>query len=574
MPIKFMPTGMLDVQSEPLRLPSQMDGKTEISGAMVRCTNLDLIDAGKAVTRNGISRVSSNPVGLDASLILVISSDIYVFCSDQIYLNEVSINSSSAANNWRGVISKAFNATDDSIFCSDGGINQLRITGSTVAKWGISAPESAPLVTTAGSDGKTYQIRYTYCRFNGAVLECESNPSPVATSDNHEFNIGWVVPSDSQVTHVRIYRSLGDYIPTYLAGTEAIATLSVVVVVDDTALGALVEEDHDCPPAGMTILGPVYNNTLFMLVGEKLYWSKPNQPEYWPTDYWLQVSSKGFRLRAGAFYDNVLYVASKEDIYMIQGTGTSSFFSLPTGTNIGAISDMTFIAVKGHGIYHMASDGIYLFSQGTDTRLTGGIFDPIFNGDTVGSIPGMNWDLLGYSWMVVYRGQLWFGYGKVGGSMASTYYPANFLVLDLKTGRTKHYSYPVYFNNVTFQSVYDRLIVISSNGNVYMLEDYTRTEDDGVALDAASTVITWDIQTKDFGMMRKYFPRWSRYDVALLGDTTATATILVDGVVKQTHAITSSRNTRKRLIATCAGDRLSIRVTGTGPAEIISMEME
>jgi hypothetical protein len=301
-------------------------------------------------------------------------------------------------------------------------------------------------------------------------------------------------------------------------------------------------------------------------VGEKLYWSKPNQPEYWPSDYWIQVSSKGFRLRAGAFLDGTLYVASKEDIYEVQGTGASSFFAIPTGTNVGAISDLTFVPVKGHGIYHMASDGIYLFSQGRDVKFTGGVFDPIFAGTTVGSIPGMDWDLLGYSWMFVHKNQLWFGYGVSPGG-PTTYYPKNFLVFDLNNGKTKHYSFSRYFNHATYQSVYDRFIAVDSYGIVYNMDDDTSTSDDGTDID-------WQIQSKDFGNIRKYFPRWSKYDISIDGGGSATVSILLDDTVVQTHPIRTSRNTRKRLIATSTGDRLALRVAGSGPVEIMSLEVE
>ncbi len=48
-----------------------------------------------------------------------------------------------------------------------------------------------------------------------------------------------------------------------------------------------------------------------------VYYSLTGRPEYWPIDYYVEVSTKDYPLIAGTFLDTQLYVASKNDIYLI-----------------------------------------------------------------------------------------------------------------------------------------------------------------------------------------------------------------------------------------------------------------
>jgi hypothetical protein len=95
----------------------------------------------------------------------------------------------------------------------------------------------------------------------------------------------------------------------------------------------------------------------------------------------------------------------------------------------------------------------------------------------------------------------------------------------------------------------------------------TKTHDDG-------TAISYDLQSKEFVQFPKYFPRFARWDVNLNNGATATGEVLLEGVVKQSHPITTDRQTRKRHVASCTGQRLSVRVHGTGPVDIYAVEVE
>jgi len=89
------------------------------------------------------------------------------------------------------------------------------------------------------------------------------------------------------------------------------------------------------------------------------------------------------------------------------------------------------------------------------------------------------------------------------------------------------------------------------------------------------TTISWQLESKEFSdQLRKYFPRYARYDVDVKTGGSATGNIILNEAIKQTHTIASGRSTKARLITHCTGDRLQLRITGTGPVDIFSFEAE
>jgi len=230
----------------------------------------------------------------------------------------------------------------------------------------------------------------------------------------------------------------------------------------------------------------------------------------------------------------------------------------------GTVSPQCFLGVYGYGIFHLGNDGIYLRSGDKDENVTNAHFKPIFDGDSVGSVPGMDKDNIGNCWLVSFRGKLYFGYPETGST-----HPDNIIVSDLRTGKSVHYDYGgTAFPCVTVDEENDRLLAVDTSGYVWVLEDSTVTDDDG-------TAISWQIESKTFSdQLRKYFPRYARYDVNLGTDAAATGYILLNGTSQQSHSLSTSRRTKKRLVAGGNGDRLTLRITGTGPVSIYAAEAE
>ena len=142
--------------------------------------------------------------------------------------------------------------------------------------------------TNGNASTDKYQLKYTYCRKSGDLLLCESNPSPTAESTlENYFTVEWATPADTSITHVRVYRTLANFGDFYYADEFGIDATYGVVGTEDEDLGSLVETDHDRPPLGTVVAGPDFNGVCFMGFNNFLYYSKPKQPEYWPTEWFL-----------------------------------------------------------------------------------------------------------------------------------------------------------------------------------------------------------------------------------------------------------------------------------------------
>ena len=99
-----------------------------------------------------------------------------------------------------------------------------------------------------------------------------------------------------------------------------------------------------------------------------------------------------------------------------------------------------------------------------------------------------------------------------------------------------------------------------------VLEEARVTTDNG-------TDISWDWQTGEASdQVRMFFPRSAKYDVTVGG--TATAQVILDGSSIQSHTLTGSRNTTKRLVTGNNGHRLQSRIYGTGAVDIWAVELD
>lgn len=686
MAVRFIPTGNLDVNTDPSRLPSQILGDgVEVSGAMTRCTNLVLDRPGVAETRPGSSKVNTVAIDQTAPHLLVeMAGARLVFSGTKTFYNEQIVEIGLTNARWTAFKYNAFNVTTQGIFASNG-TERKRIEGSpqvtakydyaythlweanqvsgttyqygvtsgnyratyswepsssaddTVSlrramwiyeavrlwEWGIDAPASAPTLTMgitgylyahdwegefhattysaqfgttrntyqclydweqniAIADGYTYRrlflwegessfndnsrigIKYTYCRKSGTALECESNPSSAAYIEaNYGVPVTWAFPSDPQVTHVRIYRTLAGGTTFYYAGERKVDLLSTMVITQDTGLGSAVATDHDRILSGAGVVaGPTYNGYCFALKGNLLYFCKPNQPEYWPATYYVEVGPPQEPLKALQLYNGVPYVESEEEVYMIQGSSYDSFFPFAMKAKVGALAQIGTLAIAGYGIARVDVDGLYVFAAGDDKKISQAGFDPIFQGETKGSIPGMNRAKAANCWLLIYDNRLWLGFPA-----GTATYPNNVLVINLATLRPVHYQFSQEFGAVTVDVTNNRVLALDSTGYVRVLDDSSVTTDDG-------TSISWQVESKAYvDQLYKYFPRSAKYDVTLNTGATATGNILLSDAVVQTHALTESRKTRKRLIAGSNGDRLGIRLSGTGPVEIREVEV-
>lgn len=563
MSIFWKPSGQLDINTDPSSLPESSDGNNISSDALTRCKNLRTDRNGVVYLRDGSSKFNSSAIS--AINLLVEQSGYRYSLGADIYKDETLIKSGLSSNDWSAIKYNAYNDTTQQIFALNG-LDRKRIDGSNVNEWGIESPQSAPSITIGAGSGLTgtYNVRYTYIRKVGQVVVTESNPSdegiPVALTDD-KLSISWTASTDPQVTHVRIYRTVADGEIYYFDQDVAVGSTSILSDTSDDDLNTQIVDNHNRPPLGTFTFGPAYDGTCFIIDGNKLYYCLPKQPEYWPEDYYVEISPPQFPGQCGCFYNGQAYVLTKTRIYYIQGTGATTFFPLPMESKTGAQGRFGALPIEGHGIFHTGPDGIYLFSNG-DKKVTEDRFEPIFRGEDINDIPGVS--DMSTSILHRYVNDLIFGYSSYGYS-----YPNNFLIFNLNSGKTNYYNY----NNKEFiclqtDETNKRLISGGADGYVRQIEKPSETTDSGDA-------INWDVQSKEFTLQtRANFPRHTKYDINSSSAAGATGQILLDGIVQQEHTLNDNRSVKRRLIKTCNGERLQHRVYGAGPIWIYAVESE
>jgi hypothetical protein len=628
MTIIFSPSGSLDVAKDPSELPEVADQNNFMSGAMVRCKNLRLNEQGKAKTRDGSAKLNATAIA-SITWIEVQATVRYSFAGTAIYADEASIATGLANAQWAAIQYNAFNDTTQQVFALNGTdrkrIQGSTVYEWGIAA--PSAGPTVRSGAGAGLTGE-YNARYTYVRKVSSTVVAESDPSPAATTSavlvNSSLAITPTQPTDPQVTHIRFYRTTANGVTYSFAGEVAInstydygyahnfeesdeyesGTGYKFTIADSTHgsnnthtweeryrdlqdnadeptytnpfdtfdsnltdgnLGDLVETDHDRPPTGEFVFGPAYDGTCFIIDGNLLHYCKPKQPEYWPATYFIEVGPVQFPLQTGVFHNGQPFVFSKIEMFYVQGTGHGTFFPLPMKAKTGAQSTRGACSVAGKGIYHTGPDGIYLFASGSDSKITEDALEPLFRGESVQGMPGVQ--SMSTAWVHVFRNHLYFGYQSSGYA-----YPTNVLVLNLETNRLAYYTYNdgsvIEIRAIATDERNARLLIGDTAGFVRVIEN-TAYEDDG------DEPVAWEVQSKDYTLQtRKHFPRWCKYDVDASNATTCTGALILGGAVHHSHTITGNRDTRRRLVGTGNGNRAAIRISGTGPVAIYAAESE
>lgn len=333
---------------------------------------------------------------------------------------------------------------------------------------------------------------------------------------------------------------------------------------EDGALGPEAQFDRNRPPLGSFVFGPAYDGTCFAIKGNLLYHCKPKQPESWPELFYVEVGPKQLSGRTGVFHNGQPYYLNESEIWYIQGTGNGLFQPVPTNSKTGAQSVRGAVSVAGKGIYHTGKDGIYLYANGNDIKVTEDALEPIFRGETVQEMPGVS--SLSNSWLFTRKNHLYFGYTSSGFD-----WPTNVIVLNLQTNRLAYYVYDdgseIEIRALGVDLTNDRILIGDNTGFIREIEKPANADDSGEA-------ISWEVQSKDYTLpTRAHFPRFVKWDVDAT-NATVTGSLILDGAVHQTHTITGNRATKRRLVTTGNGQKAAVRISGTGPATVYTAEFE
>lgn len=202
----------------------------------------------------------------------------------------------------------------------------------------------------------TYTYVYTYYnKADGA----ESAPSP----NSLEINVGagkvtltnLVTSTDSQVSHIRIYRVGGDVAKFTLVAEIANTTTTYTDATKDSNLtGSLLSStSYGPPPVGLKYLTQAYA-MLFGVVGSKLYYTPIGVPNAWPGDYFIECVEP---ITGIAVVSNGLLVFTKLRTLIVSGTGPTSLTKSPLSMSQGCIDHYSIANIDG-AAYWASTDGI------------------------------------------------------------------------------------------------------------------------------------------------------------------------------------------------------------------------
>jgi len=333
----------------------------------------------------------------------------------------------------------------------------------------------------------------------------------------------------------------------------------------DGQLGYEVSITNDRPPLGSFVFGPAFDGTCFIIKSNRLYSSKPKRPEAWPQLSYVEVGTPQHPGITGVFHNGQPHYFTKHNIYYIQGTGQGLFQPIRLEAKTGSQSPQGALSIAGTGIFHVGTDGLYLFANQSDRKITEDTIEPLFRGETVNGMPGIK--DLSRCWLHHYKGRIYFGYAS-----AENEHPKHVICLNLQNKKVSYFEYneddPWQIRAVETDDTYDRLLIGDNQGYLRVIEDKSATTDSGAA-------ISWEVQSKDYTLStRKHFPRWVKYDINAENADSVSGKLLLDGSVHQTHVVTGNRQTKRRLVGSGNGDKAAVRISGTGNATIYNIEFE
>lgn len=534
---------------------------------MAKSVNADLnLTPGSIVLRLGRTAINSSPLAdLKIRRQSLINGFRYQVAGQSLYRDFVKIAdgtlSSNLSTSFQGYMPQAdtqlwaFIADDNGMF---------KDNGTTYAPWTIAAPIVAPTVGLTGT-GLTgaYQVRYTYVRKTSAgALAAESNPGPVslvANPVNQSLAISGLVPSgDSQVTHLRLYRTVRGG-SAYLFDQDVTnGTTTATSSQADTALGALLSLTNNtaAPLASQLAL---WNETFWLTKDASnptyLWYSQRLNPESWPPANFLSIGDASDPLQTPVPFGGLLGVFSRKTKYRVLGNAVSGYVPEEAMSRRGTAAFQATIATE-QGVIFVARDGIFRtdFSS-PDVEISQAIF-PLFVGETVNGMAPINWDAVSTMRASFFKRRYYLAYASGTNTV-----PDKVLVYSFTTSQWYFYDHPM--SDLYYEEINNQLVGGGQDGYASILE-YGSSD--------AGASIALDCETKDFfGQskdLRKLF-QFIRIDANTLG-ATLTCQLYVDDVLSTTQTFSSLTRTEKLL--TVAGGTVGyhwrIKFTYTGTTRI------
>lgn len=298
------------------------------------------------------------------------------------------------------------------------GTNMLRYNMTDLQNWGIEDPTVAPTAADAGvgtfSASVGYSYKYTYYNSTTGYESAASAVASVGAFVTKAYvTVGYTASSDAQVSNIRIYRTTDGGTDYYLLTTVVNATSSYNDSVADATLqdNALFDAVGNVKPVGARYVC-LHKKRLFTLNQtantSRLAWSKLNEPEAFPDDYFEDIDEGYGGDGTGVVsYGDALIVAKTNVIWVLWGCENENSINwvkhrqiedngvIAPGSLIVANGFVFFIGKYGY-VYRMGRDFNpirisidvdSLFDNVSETKMSGAVACDLGDGKLYFSVP-------------------------------------------------------------------------------------------------------------------------------------------------------------------------------------------
>jgi hypothetical protein len=233
------------------------------------------------------------------------------------------------------------------ITLSNGVISGMwKVRGTTLERWGIDRPSTAPTIADAGTAGAhsgKYEARVTFYNSNTGHESSAGPTSSQLTITNKD--IAWSsvpVSSDSQVTHRYLYLRNANTMTQFYKVAEIAnntATTATTDVADSLLIIAGPDTAENDPPATNIYTLAWHKSRMFTSDGRYLYFSKLGDPESFdPDSYEVVNTDDGQRIMALVPYNGDLLIFKERATYALIGDDPNTWEIRDFNRSLGCVN--------------------------------------------------------------------------------------------------------------------------------------------------------------------------------------------------------------------------------------------
>ena len=301
-------------------------------------------------------------------------------------------------------------------------------SGTTWIEVGCQSASASGVTQRASTSGSgnlspgsqsTYKYKFTYYDSETGAESLTSGVSTLTGVSAAQVAFSWSPDGGGHADKVKVYRTIADGGTFYLQGTYDKTATKITDNTGDSSLGDPIGAVGRPDPtatlvetwkqrlwiAGISNLSEGADTGLD--AANRIYFSRANNPETVPEDYYLAIADSEAEVKALAVMSDSLYVLTRKKIFEVLGSTPDSFDLGETLATVGTVAPAS-VAVGDEGIYYVSYSGVYLFkvnsrkvSENIDWVFSDGgdIWNSAFSRQQIESAKGTYWN--GYYYLAI-----------------------------------------------------------------------------------------------------------------------------------------------------------------------------